>query len=516
VNDNGRIKWIFNPLSYFGLYAYSAPVGLVYVLSGCSQLTGLNVELSILLTGILISIFAALAAFIMALEFKKGDGFAILVAFVFSTAPFFISGTTWLASGRDWTVALIPFFVWALLRAFKKTRYKYMFIAFLIFITMIMMHRIAWLTVLIVVAFIFATMLHPLMGKLEIFSAIPERRKNRTVVFYAFLISFFIVICMQFLFPGALGTRDIKTEYESSAIVSGSEIHILLLNIGINFIGKISLFAPLAVAGVLFIAYQNRIDITEKFLLLTSIFLLLFISLRNYISVIAMPFFAILISICMFKFASKLKTKNKNACFAIVTVFIITSGSYSWLMKDHWRETSFTYSPIPEHTYNSAVYIIHYTDATFIVDLGYMGNMLSAISNRPSLPLGGASLHTQSHLQALFHNFTLPLEETKINLVDITTISAETDWFYQPEGGVYAYGDWIAIMTTEVDDPDIKNLLNNIRYNITHAVFTAGSGAKFFSYTALVHSEFMDSVRKTRYKIYDNGCETIWYLHKWH
>ena len=95
IVDSKYAPWLINPLSIFGLYPLSHPSGPILAVALTTELGGIPAEGSILVLDFLSAVLGTLGAFLMAREVKPDDRFALLVAFLFSTAPRFVSSLEW-------------------------------------------------------------------------------------------------------------------------------------------------------------------------------------------------------------------------------------------------------------------------------------------------------------------------------------------------------------------------------------------------------------------------------------
>ena len=64
----GFAQWVYHPVSLFGYYPLSYPSGLMFFLALVSELTGLTMNATILVTGIFFGIFTTLMVFLIGRE----------------------------------------------------------------------------------------------------------------------------------------------------------------------------------------------------------------------------------------------------------------------------------------------------------------------------------------------------------------------------------------------------------------------------------------------------------------
>src|SRR2546430_297470 len=108
IIDIGHAAWILHPLSYFGLYALSYPSAMPFLFGSLAEAGGIPVEGAILLSGLVFSLAGGLSAFAASRSIREDDRLALIVALLFSIAPFYLKDTTWVGSGRGFVTALVP------------------------------------------------------------------------------------------------------------------------------------------------------------------------------------------------------------------------------------------------------------------------------------------------------------------------------------------------------------------------------------------------------------------------
>jgi len=161
ISASGSIKWMIHPLSFFGLYPLSYPSASPLFLSVASQLSGIDVEHTILIYGFLLGILGMLGAYVMALRIRDDLPLAFITAFVFSTAPVFVEYTRWTATTRNLFIALFPLFLWAMFWFDEKSKIKYKQIMIIIILIIVLFsaHRLSFLLPLTIVSYFIARLI---------------------------------------------------------------------------------------------------------------------------------------------------------------------------------------------------------------------------------------------------------------------------------------------------------------------------------------------------------------------
>src|SRR5213594_3125609 len=156
IVDSNYAPWLINPLSVFGLYPLSHPSGPILAVALTTEVGGIPAEGSILLLDFLSAILGTLGAFLMAREIKPDDRLALLIAFLFSTAPRFVSSLEWQMPTRSLFTAAAPVFVWALLRLRARVGLINLGILATILLVMMSAHRLAVMMAIAMAAYIVA------------------------------------------------------------------------------------------------------------------------------------------------------------------------------------------------------------------------------------------------------------------------------------------------------------------------------------------------------------------------
>ena len=156
ITEQGRAAWIINPLGYFGWYPLSYPGSGPFLISGLSQVADITGEGSILALSLLYGVLGPLVGFLMARAFRNDDLFALSTALIFSLAPRFMSFTLWSASTRNLFMVLIPVFLWALVRGYRRPTRSNLIVLASVLVVMLATHRLTILLAVIVLAFVMA------------------------------------------------------------------------------------------------------------------------------------------------------------------------------------------------------------------------------------------------------------------------------------------------------------------------------------------------------------------------
>jgi hypothetical protein len=513
--EEGSAKWVLNPASLFGFYALSYPSGVPFLLAGFSMASGVSIEGTILCYGMVLGIIGALGAFMVSREIFRNDLFAFPVALLFSLAPFFLKDTIWVGSSRGSVVALIPILLWLLVRAIRTKDSRFFVLSTLVFVVACSLHRMGILMAFFFISFFFISSLHRITQKIR-FALVRYERLFRITAFATLLFAFFLLFYLQILFPG-YGGFNIVEVYGRGAFFEGTDLPTMLLNMAINFVGKVGILIPFSLLGLFLYTWKRPKEIQEKFVLLMVFLLLPFVSLRDYISEFLILFF-VLLAVFTLIFL-QIRWGRRRKMFAVVlALFLVLSLGFSWTMKDYWRNKYPTDTPISESTFDTSVYFRARGGGVALTNFGFMAGRISAISGKPSLPLGGASTHWHGPQQLIFGTsqssnlLFFDVSRLEVRRLEYDEITFNTDELFTPTNAPNALDDWVQFLvhnTTSRESTDIADL-----YDIHYVIIAKSEPFMFFTYgwrssTFLV--QFQLGPDGVAYKVYENTEETMWF-----
>ena len=511
ISNKGYAAWTLHPLSYVGLFAMSYPSATPFIISSLSQCLGITVEYTILLFSILCGLIGASGMYLAAREIKNDDLFVFIAALSMGLAPYFLDGTTWIAGTRSHSIAFVPLLLFFLLKHMKskENRYynNYLFLSFLLVVFMIAFHRIGIFALYIILGFFMTTILYKISKRVRY---LPKQYdKHLTLSFFLILsMSVLIAFYLPVLNPNIYGTGSILEAYEKGWFFQSESPHIILLNIGISLGGKVGLLLPLGLIAILAYPRYHPKDIKVMFVLVSTILIIPVLPARAYAASFMIPLFAPFIAIGVVNLLGFIK--GSRVKFISVFLILLISLSYAWVVKDHWRVNYGSMVDnlrIPENIYSTGMYIRYHTDGTVISNNAGTCNVLTASSEKAILPLGGASMHSQTPEQ-LTQGFVNP--PIAVKSIGLDALTVKTDWLYVPVGVPDAGKDWGGIVSMNVDDA--RNIYAMNSYNVTYAVIDAHIDSYYYSWGSRQYSRFAVSLPEARYKVFDSGWHVLYFV----
>lgn len=328
IVDDGYAVWVFHPLSNFGYYPFSYPSGGPFLLAEVSSLTGLSVELSILVANCFFAALFCLAVFLLARQFISKPELVLLATFFSVLAARFVDTSYWDASARAPLIVLMVLAIFASMRVSWGNQRSMTGIAFALGFGCFALHHMAVLLVVFGIGYMIATF--------EVHYMIPRLRMHKRFVVAALnaviLVAVLAITYEIFDFAHQIGAHNPS---DSSLFSIDPPWLSYYLNMGVSYtnqIGFVILLAALSVPGVLL---RARVSVTNVFLvtLIISFVPLLWNSL--YVSMVLAPFIAILGALWVGRRLGDAK-KRFSTVVAVMIVVSVSVAMPFW-SSDHWN-----------------------------------------------------------------------------------------------------------------------------------------------------------------------------------
>jgi len=497
LTANGYAKWILNPLGWFGLYPPSYPSGAIFLASGFSQLNALGLEGTNLFMCVIFGLIGLLGAIVLAREIKDDDLFVFLLAAILSLAPRFIIFTLWEVPIRSLFMAITPFFLWSLLRTHRNPSIKNIGLTILFLMILASAHRLALIMLVILLAYIMTYIFLMFMRILRL--RFPRLFLKPSFRRLAPTLSIIIVfVCGIFLIMGT----GILDSYQKGALISGSSLQITLFNLGVSLARSTGILLPILVFGIIYFAKQKNKGFKEPFLISCLIFLIPTLFLRFYTGFYIITFLAIFISAGIVYLYTWFKRCKKFAKAVIVGSLAVTIVFSSYMIEYQFG----LQEPLSAETYNTGIYTRYRITDTTISNDGLLVSRVSAISESPYLPIGGATtvFYGPEMLTFDFYNW----EELNIIQIPLQYLTLESDSPFEIIG-IQVEEDWAITMVYSVDDISRKI---STRYNISYALENKLLWERYTAYGNYWGSKLLQTTHLDRYKIYESDTQVIWYL----
>jgi hypothetical protein len=498
IIDSKRAAWLINPLSLLGLYPLSHPTGSILAVATTTEVGGVSAEGSILLFDFVSAVLGTLGAFLMAREVKSDPRLALLVAFLFSTAPRFVSSLEWQVPTRSLFTAVVPVFVWALLRL--RARVGPINLAVLATSLLVMMsaHRLAVMMAIVMAAYIVANIFLVSVRILRTtYAAVFLQRRFRKVLRFGSWSVIAIIVAYILLFSGVLG------EYERGQLVGGSDPIAQLENLGVSLARTVGLLIPFVIMGAVAVSRTRAPDVREPWLVAVLIGIVPTLGLRQYTGWYLVPFAAIFMGLGILFLYQALKALPRlRSVFLVCVVGGSILSSVAIVNYERSVEIHLT-----SQVYEGGLYLRAVAGGPFLSNSGILGVQSHAVAGLPYLPIGGSTTAFQGP-EILAFGYLQPAD-VRPRLIPVGSLTIEDDSFFVLDG-VNFEAIWADILSQSANDQGVVAQLS--RYNIQYYLENRGLSGRFEAYGNTYASPFAVSVASDRYVIYESSNISIYFL----
>lgn len=477
ISTFGYAKWWINPLSIFGLYPYSSASATLFIVSGISQCTGMQMEWTIFLFALLLGMLSIFTSHLLAGIIINDRIFKFLVTFIFSTSQSILESSTWNISTRGLFIVLLPLFVYLLLKT-RTYNLKYIVLFLCLFMLLVATHNLFYLIIPIVIIYIILRVIYKPSDQLRVNILL---QYTQGILILSLLISLFIF-----------------SYYHQNSLDQ-------IIQLNITLARYFGIFIIFTISGIVFISFKHNKTFEEWFLILCIFFILPFSTQITYFKHFAAIFLLLAAGFGLLNLANS-STNNKKTVYSIFVGFflfsVVFSGYFQFWSTNVGGEFRYFERYMEESEYKPNIWINNYTNGTVICNEGLLGRRLIAFSEVPIL--------TGEVTDIVYGLINIDQMETKI-------ISPKTIEFYAGSPiklvNDSSAWNWQKLMRVSYDDERWGKPLIS-KYNIRYAVENNRVYEKYVF--GLIHeSEFFKSLHKSEgNKLFDNGHVSILYLPK--
>lgn len=382
IVNEGRALWTFNSLSYIGYYPFSYPSGTPFFIADLALLTGLSVETTILVSGVLFGMMFCLAAFCIAREFLSDSRFILVATLFMVLGSRFIDTTYWVGSARGPLVVLMILSVFVVFRASSLRRPLMLPIAVVLAFGCLALHHMAVLYFFFGVAFVISSLGADFVIKKA------KVHKGRVFTLYAAIVATAIAVASFGFFEvfkdAIVGFQDASLFSSQSTFVS------IVLNMSSSYTSQIGFILPLAVVGTLFAYRRRRLNARLLYPLMLLISFTPLLGQGLYVAMLLTPFVAILGTMWIVKWFHP-RRRSKYAIYALVAILAGSAYLQNWNI-DNWNTHSYVTGDtveVPSQVFNDAAYMLYETSDEYVVSNTVVLSLeLSAIANAQFLGSG--------------------------------------------------------------------------------------------------------------------------------
>jgi len=471
ISEFGYAKWWIHPASIGGFYPYSYASVVPFILSGISQCTGIGMQCIIWLFCVLIGIFSASTAYLMAGAIKDDDVFKYVVALIYSTSTGILYFTTWTVSTRGLFIVLLPLFIYLLLKC-RISIAKYSILTLILFVVLLITHHLFFYIIPVVVSYFILTIFHKLNIHV-IFDKIPKNVVNFAI--FACFLGIFAIYLPQH--PSSV------SQYNDYLRMIGFPLIFMIGGFSYILLKPVKSFEEWFLLMVLLgLTPMLNIEIYTKWFLLAFAFLLIGVAITNVATVGMQEQTHI--------------TKRKYA-----TTFVVVLLLFSTIFAGYYQYLHFLNEPGPsvrymeDRAYIGALWMKDAIDKdkNMVATTGYRDYRVFAISEVPML--------TGSSTVDLTYGFVDP---DKLEVKQSRSYLSPGFYIHSP----YTLVDhrktiWYigAIKISDINDH------NSWAYRLTSRL-----NLSYCMEDMIYPTTFTRSLQQTKNNLYDNGKIRVWCL----
>jgi len=362
IVDQGYARWTFSPLSYVGYYPLSYPSGVPFLLAEIAEITGTDIELSILLCNLLLAVIFCFGMFGLSREFLSKPEYALLATFFAVMGARFVDTSYWDGSARAPMVVLLILAVFAAFRSSSTGQRKLILLACVLALGCFATHHMAILLVLFGIAYVFAVF--------QVQFLLPRFRTHKTRAAFAWNLTILVaVIVTAFVLFEYFGNLALMNLRRSSLFDLEPALLSVFLNMGVTYTNQIGVVLLCALFAVPIILWRSYLSTERLFLITLPIAFIPMLGSPIYVSMLLSPFIACLGATWISRLAKS--SRKKAVAVLLVSLFAATIFTPLW-SSDRWNSAEYLSGDMVQ--VDSRVY----SDATY---LGIMYPSAFAISN---------------------------------------------------------------------------------------------------------------------------------------
>ena len=326
---SGKIVWAENILSVYGLFPGTTPLGSTLLASTIVSITGLSIFEYILIHTLSLSLISTFGFFMLTGELTDNFRSRWFATLCFSFAPRFITFSLWSISLRFSFIALLPFFIWLLLRLShtKYGRHPFRIISLILLLGIMLpsLHRMALLFPGILLAFVMSVLCYYWQE-----NATNRERAGRQVLGFLLFLSGYLFYLQYLDFSPYSPDDEIIGVY----FFSGIGIFSAMFNLIMYYMINVGPFLFISILGIVFWVQKGRVS--QGYFFSMSYLALSFFVISDLIYIPYLVTFGILLLIVpgIDFFIDNLED-SPNRLAVLLAVFTILVSSFSYYDLDY-------------------------------------------------------------------------------------------------------------------------------------------------------------------------------------
>lgn len=356
ILSHGDIFWAENLLSFYGLFPGTTPLGSLILGTSITEVTGLPVHDYHLIHSVSLSLLSTFGFFLLTGEFTQNYQSRWFSSLAFLLAPRFLAISLWRVSIRFSLIALLPFFLWALLRIANKKygRNPNKLLILLAIFTLILpsLHRMALLLPGIFLSFFISFLLWLWQE-----NALNRERAGRQVfLLTSFLAGYLFYLNYLDFSPYSPNDELIGVYYMNEGTILSS-----IVNLAFIYLINVGPVIFLSLIGIIFWIQEGRVPFSYIFSLMLLSLTLFAVSDIIYIPYLFTFFILLFVAPGMDFFIDNLQDyQNRLGVFFIFLILLTVSFSnldLEYRVDAHERENVYYTYNIRESSISTGLWI---------------------------------------------------------------------------------------------------------------------------------------------------------------
>lgn len=352
----GEIFWAENLLSLYGLFPGTSPLGSIILGTAITEVTGLPVHNYHLIHSVSLSLLSTFGFFLLTGEFTQNYQSRWFSSLAFLLAPRFLMISLWRFSIRFSLIALLPFFLWTLLRIANKKygRNPRKLLIILLIFTLILpsLHRMALLLPGIFLSFTLSF----LLWRWQEHALNRERAGRQVFLLVSFLAGYLFYLQYLDFSPYSPNDELIGVYYLNDGTILSS-----IVNLAFIYLINVGPVIFLSLIGLIFWIQEGRVPFSYIFSLLLLSLTLFAVSDIIYIPYLFTFFILLFVAPGIDFFIDNLQDyKNRLSVFFIFLILLTLSFSnldLAYRVDAHERENVYYSYNIRESSISTGLWV---------------------------------------------------------------------------------------------------------------------------------------------------------------
>jgi len=352
----GEIFWAENLLSLYGLFPGTSPLGSIILGTAITEVTGLPVHNYHLIHSVSLSLLSTFGFFLLTGEFTQNYQSRWFSSLAFLLAPRFLMISLWRFSIRFSLIALLPFFLWTLLRIANKKygRNPRKLLIILLIFTLILpsLHRMALLLPGIFLSFTLSF----LLWRWQEHALNRERAGRQVFLLVSFLAGYLFYLQYLDFSPYSPNDELIGVYYLNDGTILSS-----IVNLAFIYLINVGPVIFLSLIGLIFWIQEGRVPFSYIFSLLLLSLTLFAVSDIIYIPYLFTFFILLFVAPGIDFFIDNLQDyKNRLSVFFIFLILLTFSFSnldLAYRVDAHERENVYYSYNIRESSISTGLWV---------------------------------------------------------------------------------------------------------------------------------------------------------------